>query len=694
LSSTTSPTVEDLKTTIGLSGVAEDNRNTLLKKIQEYASSHNGKIPLKAEMQSMLDDILKSLQESKDRIINYANDSSKPAPTIDDYKTIGVTPDVNSSLLDTVNSFVDNVSGTDVDTVSKIQNLVTAVNNLVSDANLTGNNLTALGLQNNIDTSNTNAVNLLNSIVPDGNNSATHLKELVQIAQKLQEIANGTAQPNNGLSEEDLQKIGLQVPGKNTLEGFLKAVQDSNPSDVNDISKLRNLANTDKTAPKWTSGANASTYENNTSINYTMQVEDNDTNITYSIVNNILDYDDFSLSGDHNQTLSFNTAKDFENPSDENNDNNYTVTIRATDTAGNTADKNINVVVINTMDTVPSLANPGNKSIKENATTGTTVVTVETNGTNSEANTTDDFTINSMDFNISSSGVIQVAKVLDFETTPNYTLTITATNSAGTSNTISFDINITDVVDNKPVIKSPQTTSIDENISNGTFVVQVPKNGSTVDENTTDHFYITKGNDGNFTIDDNGKITTVGRNLDFETTKKYILTIVAENAEGNSSEINATINIGDINVSILYDQSTPAKDANINTSNQHITIKFSTKVVEVASKYVKVYVDSNHTTPLRNSSTDSSPDMNTSGITSTETLTITTGGDSANHYKYGSKHFITIDAGAYMVDDGRTSNDVTKDTGGSGVWEFTVNSGIGPCGCDELDNCDLPAGLQ
>jgi len=133
-----------------------------------------------------------------------------------------------------------------------------------------------------------------------------------------------------------------------------------------------------------------------------------------------------------------------------------------------------------------------------------------------------------------------------------------------------------------------------------------------------------------------------------------------------------------------------ANDDNITTeanATAHVSITFDKNVVEVASKNVKVYVKG--VGELRSNSTDASPDMNTTGTTSNETRSLT-----GLHYKYGAEHYITIDASAYMVDDGRTSNDTTSDTGGDGVWNFTVATGVGPCGCDELDNCDLPTNVQ
>jgi hypothetical protein len=78
--------------------------------------------------------------------------------------------------------------------------------------------------------------------------------------------------------------------------------------------------------------------------------------VTWSIVGGA-DQARFEISGTTLRWAS-NGTKDFETPNDADTNNTYVVTVRATDTVGNTTDKTITVTVTDVDDTAPILSLP------------------------------------------------------------------------------------------------------------------------------------------------------------------------------------------------------------------------------------------------------------------------------------------------------------------------------------------------
>ncbi|MBC6399530.1 MAG: cadherin repeat domain-containing protein, partial [Ekhidna sp.] len=133
-------------------------------------------------------------------------------------------------------------------------------------------------------------------------------------------------------------------------------------------------------------------------------------------------------------------------------------------------------------------------SIAENVPIGTVVETVEANDEEQEAlrfaitegNTDEAFAINA------ERRQLLTNKNLDFETTPNYTLTITVSDGE-LSATADITINVTDV-NEAPTITPEQTFSLAEDAANGTAVGTVQAADEEEDDLT---FTIASGNTGN-----------------------------------------------------------------------------------------------------------------------------------------------------------------------------------------------------
>ncbi|MBC6427332.1 MAG: cadherin repeat domain-containing protein, partial [Ekhidna sp.] len=161
-------------------------------------------------------------------------------------------------------------------------------------------------------------------------------------------------------------------------------------------------------------------------------------------------------------------------------------------------------------------------SIAEDVPIGTVVESVEVTDEEQDAlsfvitegNTDEAFAINA------ELRQLVTAKKLDFETAPNYTLTITVSDGE-LSATADITINVTDV--NEAPTIAEQTFSVPEDATNGTTVGTVQATDPEEDDLT---FTIASGNTGNaFAINaSSGAITTAGT-LDFETAPTYTLKV-------------------------------------------------------------------------------------------------------------------------------------------------------------------------
>jgi hypothetical protein len=99
------------------------------------------------------------------------------------------------------------------------------------------------------------------------------------------------------------------------------------------------ITDVDDTAPTITSANTANVAENAT-LSHTLTANET---VTWSTVGGV-DEDKFEISGSTLRWAS-NGTKDYEAPDDNNTNNTYVVNVRATDTAGNTADQTITVTV-------------------------------------------------------------------------------------------------------------------------------------------------------------------------------------------------------------------------------------------------------------------------------------------------------------------------------------------------------------
>lgn len=224
------------------------------------------------------------------------------------------------------------------------------------------------------------------------------------------------------------------------------------------------LVTADIDPPVFTSAGTESYAENGTGVVYSAVATDAGT-ITYSLTG-IEDDALFSINGSTGE-VSFISSPDFETPADNGGDNTYNIEVTATDEESNNASLPIVITVTDENDNTPVITGSQTFSITENAANGDGVGTVS--ATDADAGTTfnnwmitagNDDNVFAID---ASSGAITVADntALDFETTPNYTLTLTVSDGVNTSAGETVAISVNDVND-APVFTSTPVTSVDE----------------------------------------------------------------------------------------------------------------------------------------------------------------------------------------------------------------------------------------
>lgn len=166
---------------------------------------------------------------------------------------------------------------------------------------------------------------------------------------------------------------------------------------------------------------------------------------SYSVVGGV-DAAKFALSGANGYLFNFDTAPDYESPTDTNLDRVYEVTLRITDANNVTADKAFAITVGNANDVSPQVTAGQVFNIGENAVTGavvgTVVATDQDPGTSfgtwtiASGNASGKFVINANSGQITTTGEVSL-------TVPQYVLGVTVSDGVNTSAEQSVTVNVT-----------------------------------------------------------------------------------------------------------------------------------------------------------------------------------------------------------------------------------------------------------
>ncbi|NXN93926.1 CAD23 protein, partial [Rhinopomastus cyanomelas] len=146
---------------------------------------------------------------------------------------------------------------------------------------------------------------------------------------------------------------------------------------------------------------------------------------------------------------------------------------------------------------------------------------------------------------------VRVAVPLDFETIPRYEFSLFANESV--PDHVGFarvKINLINENDNRPIFsKALYNVSLFENTTVGTTVVQVHATDNDVGTYGKVSYFFTDDPD-HFSLDKDTGVIMLTARLDFETTQRYTLTVIARDGGGEETTGRVRINVLDINDNI------------------------------------------------------------------------------------------------------------------------------------------------
>ena len=293
------------------------------------------------------------------------------------------------------------------------------------------------------------------------------------------------------------------------------------------------VVNVNDLAPVISSGSTTSINEGvavNSVVYTTTAADPAGGTVTYSIAVGG-DATSFSINSSTG-VVTINNVPDFETKSS------YTITVKASDASGLFSTKAVTVSVNNLPPVIVSATTTSiNEGIAANSVVYTTIavdpaggtVTYSLLGTDASA-----FSINS------STGVVTINNVPDFEIQSSYTITVKASDSSGSFTTQTVTINVNDL---PPVISSPTTASINEGIAANSVVyttIAVDPAGGTIT-------YSLLGLDASaFSINSSTGVVTINNVPDFETQSSYNITVKASDSSGSFNTQGVTINVNNL----------------------------------------------------------------------------------------------------------------------------------------------------
>ncbi|MEZ6057924.1 MAG: tandem-95 repeat protein [Planctomycetaceae bacterium] len=230
-----------------------------------------------------------------------------------------------------------------------------------------------------------------------------------------------------------------------------------------------------------------------------------------------------------------------------------TLLVTVSDGVNISAIETVTITLQDQNDNAPQIPTGLNFSVSEFATVGTFVGTANATDIDTvggpltwsivSGNSDGVFTINA------ATGEIQVLDTtrLDYETTPSYTLGVTANDGLNTSAITLISIQVLNEND-PPTIHPVGPLTISENLPVGTLIANITSSDPDVGDTRT--YAITAGNgSGAFSIDPNSGALRVAdaAPLDFETTTNFLLTVTVTDAGGRTDSTAVAIALSDVN---------------------------------------------------------------------------------------------------------------------------------------------------
>ena len=246
--------------------------------------------------------------------------------------------------------------------------------------------------------------------------------------------------------------------------------------------------------------------------------------------------------------LTFRTAPDFEARADADNDNEYLVTVRASDGA-NTVTLEVTVTVTDENEPPNFAAETDGRTIAENTAAGRNIGTPVSATDPDAGDTTLTYTLGGNDaasFGIvDTSGQLQTKAALDHETKSRYSVTVSASDPSNASATIAVTIMVTDENDPPEFPSDTGERSVAENTGAGEDIG--PAVAATDADDATLAYTLGGADADSFSIvATSGQLQTKVA-LDHETRSSYTVTVTATDRSNASDTITVTITVTNVN---------------------------------------------------------------------------------------------------------------------------------------------------
>jgi hypothetical protein len=263
--------------------------------------------------------------------------------------------------------------------------------------------------------------------------------------------------------------------------------------------------------------------------------------VTFSLANEALG---FSIDADSGEvTTNADFAADFENAQSQ------SITVVATDAAGNSAQQQVNVA-INNLDEVAATITSGDTAVAvdENSGAGQVVYTatatddadISQGVTFSLADETQGFSIDA------SSGAVTTNAdfVADYETATSQSFTVVATDGAGNASQQTVSVAVNNLDEAAPVITSANTASVLESDNAGVAVYQATVNDSGDVSDGSIVYSLIDFDAHAFEVDASGLVTLLD-DPEASVKESYSFNLVATDSAGNASQQTVTLTVID-----------------------------------------------------------------------------------------------------------------------------------------------------
>ncbi|MDO6683791.1 cadherin domain-containing protein, partial [Oceanobacter sp. 5_MG-2023] len=307
--------------------------------------------------------------------------------------------------------------------------------------------------------------------------------------------------------------------------------------------------NLDEIAPTITSGATATSIDENSGagqVVYTATADDSA---------DISDGVSFSLSGTDASLFSINSVTgevtlladaDYETKSS------YNFTVIATDGAGHFTDQTVTLAVNNLDEAAPTITSGDTATAIDENSGASTVVYTATADDSADISDGVSFSLSGADaayFSIdASTGEVTLLADADYETKPDYSFTVVATDGAGNVTDQAVTLAVNNFDDTAPVISSGSSVSVDENTAIDSVIHTVTADDSgDISGGVT--FSLSGDDAALFSIDASTGDVSLNTILDAETRTDYSLIITVTDAAGNYSSQAVALTVNDLDES-------------------------------------------------------------------------------------------------------------------------------------------------